>query len=97
LERAVGLAGPFCASLGDDAFEFLVTPESVRSRPELELGGAALSLKEMERLMLLKALRLSHGNRRRAAQILGVARSTLFEMLKRHRIAGPRADTELLH
>ena len=38
--------------------------------------------------MILKALKLAHGNRAKAAKILGVARSTLFEMLKRHKISG---------
>ena len=44
----------------------------------------------MERVMILKALKLTRGNRSKAALILGVARSTLFEMLKRHKIKGPR-------
>jgi DNA-binding NtrC family response regulator len=92
IERASGLAGPFAPMLGEDAFDFLLTPEAVSENPEVEMGSAVLSLEEMERVMLLKALKLSGGNRGRAARILGVARSTLFEMLKRHRIVGPRAS-----
>lgn len=91
VERASGLAGPFSPVLGEDAFEFLMTPENVSASPELELGAPVLSLHEMERLMLLKSLRLSGGNRAKAAKILGIARSTLFEMLKRHKIRGPRS------
>lgn len=91
IERASGLAGPFTPILGEDAFEFLLSPDSVAREPGLELGSAVLSLAEMERLMLLKALRIARGNRGNAAKILGVARSTLFEMLKRHRIAGPKS------
>jgi transcriptional regulator of acetoin/glycerol metabolism len=45
----------------------------------------------MERVMIMKALKLASGNRAEAAKILGVARSTLFEMLKRHRIQGPKS------
>jgi len=86
VERAIGLAGNFSPVLNEDAFDFLLTPENISERPELELGEAALSLKEMEKAMVLKALRLSQGNRAQAARILGVARSTLFEMLKRHKI-----------
>lgn len=91
IERASGLAGPFSPVLTEEMFEFLLTPESVRHTPALELGAPVLTLAEMERVMVLKALRLSRGNRNQAARILGVARSTLFEMLKRHGISGPRA------
>jgi transcriptional regulator with PAS, ATPase and Fis domain len=92
VERASGLAGCFNPVLGEEAFEFLLTPENIAQTPELELGASALSLHEMERIVLLKALKLSRGNRARAAKILGVARSTLFEMLKRHKISGPRSQ-----
>jgi transcriptional regulator with PAS, ATPase and Fis domain len=91
IERASGLYDPFTSILGEDAFQFLLTPENIGQSPDLELGSSVLSLHEMERVVLLKALKLSRGNRAQAAKILGVARSTLFEMLKRHRIAGPRS------
>jgi len=92
IERASGLAGPFVKVLSEEAFEFLLTPENIQGTPEIELGAAVLTLEEMERVMLIKALKLSRGNRATAAKILGVARSTLFEMLKRHRICGPKGD-----
>lgn len=92
IERASGLAGPFHPVLGEDAFEFLLTADNVSQTPELELGAAVLTLEEMERVLLLKALRLARGNRSDAAKILGVARSTLFEMLKRHKICGPKSS-----
>lgn len=91
IERASGLAGPFTSTLGEDAFQFLLDAENVSVAPGLELGAPVLTLQEMERVLLLKALRLSGGNRAQAAKILGVARSTLFEMLKRHKIRGPKA------
>ncbi len=90
IERATGIAGTFSPVLNEDAFEFLLNPENLSENPELELGQATLTLKEMEKAMLLKALRLSQGNRAKAARILGVARSTLFEMLKRHKIRETR-------
>lgn len=93
VERASGLAGPFTTVLGEEAFEFLLSQEHITETPALELGAPVLSLHEMERVMLLKSLRLSKGNRADAAKILGVARSTLFEMLKRHRIQGPRSSS----
>ncbi len=91
IERASGLAGPFSPILAESAFDFLLTPDNVTQSPGLELGVPVLKLEEMERVMLLKALRLARGNRANAARILGVARSTLFEMLKRHKVCGPRS------
>ncbi|MEO5968664.1 MAG: sigma 54-interacting transcriptional regulator, partial [Bdellovibrionia bacterium] len=91
VERAVGMAGTFTPLLGEEAFEFLLTQENISNNPGLELGSSVLSLQEMERVLILKALKLTSGNRAKAAGILGVARSTLFEMLKRHKIKGPRS------
>lgn len=90
IERASGLAGPFTPTLTEDAFEFLLASEHVKQNPDLEFGAGVLTLEEMERVMLLKALKMSGGNRTQASKILGVARSTLFEMLKRHKIYGPK-------
>lgn len=94
IERASGLAGPFAPLLDEEAFSFLLTPDNISRAPDLGMGAAVLTLKEMERVMILKALKLARGNRATAARILGVARSTLFEMLKRHGIVGPRAEVE---
>ncbi len=91
IERASGISGPFNPILSEDDFDFLMTPDNLSIRPEMELGSGCLTLIEMERVLLLKALRLSKGNRAGAAKILGVARSTLFEMLKRHKIQGPKS------
>jgi transcriptional regulator of acetoin/glycerol metabolism len=84
------MSGGFSSILQEDAFEFLMAPENLMKQSELEFGASILSIKEMERVLLLRALKLSHGNRTQAARILGVARSTLFEMLKRHKIKGPK-------
>ncbi|MBC7384804.1 MAG: sigma-54-dependent Fis family transcriptional regulator [Cryobacterium sp.] len=94
VERAAGLSGPFTSVLDDEAFTFLFTQageDSAESYVAAELAGGMLSLEEMERVMMLRSLKLTGGNRAEAAKILGVARSTFFEMLKRHRIEGPRA------
>lgn len=90
IERGCGMSGGFSSILQEDAFEFLMAPENLMKQSELEFGASILSIKEMERVLLLRALKLSHGNRTQAARILGVARSTLFEMLKRHKIKGPK-------
>jgi two-component system response regulator HydG len=96
IERACGLAGHFSDLLGEDCFEFLLPAGSKTAGavPEIALG-AALSLVEMEKLMLIRALKLTSGHRGEAARLLGVARSTLFEMIKRHRIIGPRSPIEV--
>lgn len=92
IERGIGVAGDLHTILGEESFSFLLTPSHLKNHPDLALGSPILSLREMERAMLLKALRLTSGNRGKAAKILGVARSTLFEMLKRHHIAGPKSQ-----
>jgi transcriptional regulator with PAS, ATPase and Fis domain len=90
VERACALSSEFTSVLTESAFDFLLTPDAIATDPSVEWGVPILRLDEMERHLLLKALRLTTGNRTEAARILGVARSTLFEMLKRHRITGPR-------
>jgi transcriptional regulator with PAS, ATPase and Fis domain len=90
IERACGLSGSLEPVLGEDAFAFLLQEENPMQKSDLEIGPSILSLKEMERFAILRALRLAKGNRAKAAIILGVARSTLFEMIKRHKIMGPR-------
>ncbi len=97
IERASGLSDTFSPLLGEDSFQFLLTSENITHTPELELGASVLSLQEMERVLILKALKLSQGNRAQAAKILGIARSTLFEMLKRHKIQGPRKFSVSVH
>lgn len=93
IERGAGAAGSLRTLLVEEDFEFLLRPENA-SHPApdlLALREPVLSLEEMERAMLLKSLRLARGNRRKAAELLGIARSTLFEKLKRYRIQGPRS------
>lgn len=90
IERAAGLAGPFEALVHARDLEFLQFDEKSPVEADEILPGVA-SIHEMEKLMILRALKLAGGNRTDAAKLLGVARSTLFEMMKRHRILGPKA------
>ncbi len=53
------------------------------SRPTVEAGNV-LTLAQAEQRAIAAALDAAGGNRTRAAQLLGVARSTLIEKLKRH-------------
>lgn len=88
IERACAMVGEFSQVISEESFDFLIDSPGVFSagRP-----GAVLNLHEMERHLLIKALRVTLGNRTEAAKLLGVARSTLFEMLKRHKVEGPRS------
>lgn len=94
VERACGLAGPFGTVLGEDAFSFLMDSDSSAQSIQPASDSPILTLEEMERVMLLKALKIARGNRANAAKFLGIARSTLFEMIKRHKIKGPRSQSE---
>lgn len=91
IERACGLAGIEAPLLQTHDFEFLdPLTESMPAAREDDLDQD-LRISTMERNLLIRALRLENGNRAKAAERLGVARSTLFEMIKRYGLVGPRA------
>ncbi|MBC7106609.1 MAG: hypothetical protein H5T97_11780, partial [Firmicutes bacterium] len=63
-------------------------------RPEMSLPEAACPLdrlsdtvEEAEKSAVQKALEATGGNKRRAAKLLGVARSTFYEKLKKYHLA----------
>jgi DNA-binding NtrC family response regulator len=49
---------------------------------------AGLKLEKIEREAILQTLRRTQGNKARAAEMLGIATSTLYEKLKKHRLSG---------
>jgi DNA-binding NtrC family response regulator len=49
-------------------------------------SGESLSLEEMERLTVKRALRASAGNRSKAAAMLGISRDTLYRKLRQYEI-----------
>jgi DNA-binding NtrC family response regulator len=51
-----------------------------------EVGAIPVTIEEMERRQIVAALRFTGGNRREAARILGIARSTLHVKLHRYSI-----------
>lgn len=71
--------------LGKDDFDFIPIslPEEI-SAPQK--NQSPIKLKDMERRLLVHALRVNRGNRALAAKDLGIARSTVFEMIRRHGI-----------
>jgi transcriptional regulator with PAS, ATPase and Fis domain len=88
LERACALSGDLTELITEEHLEFL-TEDSMGDATE---GISSLNIQEMERHLLLKALKTAKGNRTQAAKLLGVARSTLFEMIKRHRVRARPGD-----
>ena len=65
--------------------------EPAEVRPATQRGGA-LTVREMERLMILEALRRHGGNRKAAAQELGLHKSTFFRRVKALGICLPDHD-----
>ena len=51
-----------------------------------------LTLRELEREYILKMLRRTEGNKKRAAQLLGLDRKTLYRKLEGYRIEGLDVD-----
>jgi transcriptional regulator with GAF, ATPase, and Fis domain len=92
IERACGSASE--ATLNGSHFQFLA--QQVMPLEELNPSAhfPSLKLREIERMMLVKALNLTEGHRAQAAKLLGVARSTIFEMMKRHNVHGRRCFTQ---
>ncbi len=56
-------------------------------------GVEPLSLRDLERRHIYSVLRYTHGNKRRAAQILGIARSTLIQKVRRFELDDAGSST----
>jgi transcriptional regulator of acetoin/glycerol metabolism len=97
IERACGIAGPDQEVLHASDFDFLseaegnVIAEAIQNSARIEAPGIC-TLDQMEKFMILRALRVVNGRRSEAARLLGIARSTLFARMKYHGINGPRAE-----
>lgn len=92
LKNALACAVTFLGEAAD-----LLEPQHVRlfepvdsiSRVErLPLGGQRLE--DIERAAIKQTLLLTEGNKAKAANLLGIAVSTLYEKLKKYRLAGER-------
>jgi two-component system response regulator GlrR len=66
--------------------EFLSTCHRPFSQPPAspDIQGGTMSLDETERLALQRTLEAVGGNRTKAAQVLGISRSTLWEKMRRY-------------
>jgi DNA-binding NtrC family response regulator len=84
LERAVLLTQGAVLEADDLGFDPFLSPTELPST-------AGITLHEAERSMIERALGEEHGNVGRAAQRLGISRSSLYQRIQRHRIPITRA------
>lgn len=81
IERAVFLSGIPRRETNETA-QLLPEDFDLGAGGELLPESETLNLLEMEKTWIYKALRAHQGNRERAAEALGIARSTLFQRLR---------------
>ena len=83
LERAAILAdGPVI-----DAPHLLIDEPKASAAGGSVLGGRVLPLVELEKEAILHALEVVHGNRRKAAELLGIGERTLYDKLKKYGVS----------
>lgn len=73
------------AAVGSQLSLFDIAPK--RLRPDLHRDGPILSLDELERREILRALEFTRGDRVAAASLLGIGRTTLYRKLKKYKVA----------
>jgi len=87
LERALILAG---ADTVEPEHLTFSRPEEVGGRPWVpEIPEEGLSLEELERELILKALERAGGNKSQAARLLGLTRRTLYSRMEKHGLRKP--------
>ncbi|HZD55067.1 MAG TPA: sigma 54-interacting transcriptional regulator, partial [Candidatus Aquicultoraceae bacterium] len=86
LRNAIQRAVVMCdhPSLGADDFSFLLAADP--ASPRMEADESLSRWEQMEKNGILTELSLQRGNKTRAARALGIAKSTLFEKLKKYGI-----------
>ena len=72
--------------------EFATAGSTAESSTEGRMQGAVIPLHEMERIMILKGLEVTSGNRTQAADLLGISVRTLRNKLNEYRAAGHPID-----
>lgn len=93
LERAAIIAGT-----GPLTLDHL--PEHIRQKKTLErpsvfkMPASGISLDELEKSCILQALDMTHGNKTRAAGLLGITRRALYSKMHTHSIRGYGATGE---
>lgn len=98
LQSVIQRASSFCDSsrilLHSSDFDFLNNGSSFEGFDSKLLNSDGNDyvppLHQVEKFLIIRALRKSNGNRTEAAKRLGLARSTLFEKIKKYNVIGPK-------
>ena len=75
------------ASFGDPEVDRIIAPPSRSGQDWSECEDSHLLLDNVIKRALIRSLEQTQGNRRRAADLLGISRSTLYRMLERYQLA----------
>jgi DNA-binding NtrC family response regulator len=93
LERAAIIAGP--GQLELDHLPEQIKQKKVLEKPSVfQLPSSGISLDELEKSCILQALDMTHGNKTRAAMLLGITRRALYSKMHTHSIRGYGATGE---
>jgi DNA-binding NtrC family response regulator len=92
LENVIGNA---CMMVDGNLIDIRDLPERLREPLNEDLGGdeTFLSLDEMQRRHILRVLEGVGGNKARAAEVLGIGRATIYQLLARMKIEEPKKET----
>jgi DNA-binding NtrC family response regulator len=78
----VGAAGIAGSNFGPSAIE----PRDAGPPPNVVTVTAGTKMADVERAMIEATLRETRGNRRRAAELLGIGERTLYRKIKEYRV-----------
>ncbi|MCK4305868.1 MAG: sigma-54-dependent Fis family transcriptional regulator [Candidatus Eisenbacteria sp.] len=84
LERALILAGE--GPVGPELIQYPQPDQASNTLEGIEIPDEGLVLEEVEKQLIMKALRKANGNKSRAAALLGLTRRTLYSRMERYRI-----------
>jgi len=92
LENVIGNA---CMMADGNLIDISDLPERLRGPLSEDLAGdeTFLSLDELQRRHILRVLEGVGGNKARAAEVLGIARATIYQLLSRMKVEGPEKGT----
>ena len=86
IEYAVVLAREKAITVKELPAEIQLPPALQANHSIANRRNGVASLEDMERETILQALAQTHGNKKKAAQLLGIQRPTLYNKMKRYAI-----------